>query len=54
MREVVVDITEWDIEQFKRLVYSDGSMGDDSMEWIFQDDKGEAINIIFVKGNEDG
>ena len=51
---LTIPISECDIELFESLVNDQNVNGEkNTFTWTFETDKGESININFIKDNED-
>ena len=49
MSKVYIPLSEYDLELFKELVYSND---EDFIEWIIKDETGQTVKIIFIKEKE--
>ena len=49
LQSLTIPIGECDIELFEKLIYN----GYDNFTWTFETDKGESININFIKDEEE-
>ena len=49
MKKITIPIGECDIEMFEKLIYS----GYDNFTWTFETDGGEAIDVEFIKDEEE-
>ena len=49
LQSLTIPIGEGDIELFEKLIYN----GYDNFTWTFETDKGEPININFIKDGEE-
>ena len=51
MQKIIIPISEFDVEMFRNLVK--GKLeGGETMTWQFPTNKGEEIEIEFIKGEE--
>lgn len=49
MQKIIIPITEFDVEMFKQLVKG---KNEEPMNWQYPTDKGEEVEIEFVKSED--